>query len=73
MNEWSDETIRKALKAAFPPPSRLEPLRDLWPVLRERLDAPAQPVAWLDWAVVAVSAGLLLFLPGIAPILFYFL
>ena len=73
MNQWSDEKVRDALKAAFPLGAPGEPGRDLWPLMLRRMDAPGPRVSWLDWAVVALSGLLLLLLPGAAPILFYFL
>ena len=73
MNEWSDEQIQKALKAAFPPAAASELRRDLWPQMLRRMKAPAVRVHWLDWAVAAVAALLCLVLPGAASFLFYFL
>lgn len=73
MNQWSEDQIRAALKAAFPPVEDVEPRRDLWPQMLRRMEAPATSVPWLDWAVAALSALLLLSLPGAAQILLYFL
>jgi len=73
MNEWTDEKLREALKAAFPPGAAEKPVRDLWPQMLRRMEAKGPLVSWLDWAVVALSGVLLLVLPGAAPILFYFL
>jgi len=73
MNQWTDEKLREALKAAFPPGAPEAPVRDLWPQMLRRMEATGPLVSWLDWTVVAVSGMLLLLLPGAAPILFYFL
>jgi len=73
MNQWNDDRIREALKSVFPPPAHPEPRRDLWPQMLSRMEAPATRVPWLDWAVAAFSALLLLSLPGAAQILLYFL
>jgi len=73
MNEWSDDQIQKALKAAFPPAAASESRRDLWPRMLRRMNAPAARVHWLDWAVAAVAVLLCLVLPGAASLLFYFL
>jgi len=73
MSQWNDEQIREALKAALPPVADVEPRRDLWPQMLRRMDAPAPGIPWLDWAVAAVSALLLLSLPGAAQIVLYFL
>lgn len=73
MNQWSDEKIREALKAAFPQGAAEEAGRDLWPLMLRRMDDPPPRMHWLDWAVVALSGLLLLLLPGAAAILIYFL
>ena len=73
MNRWNDEEIREALKTALPPAANMEPRRDLWPLMLRRMEAPQRRIHWFDWAVAALSALLLLLLPGAAPILLYFL
>ena len=73
MNQWSEDQIRKAVQAAFPPAAASEPRRDLWPQLLGRMEAPAVRVHWLDWTLAAIAALLCLFLPGAASLLFYFL
>jgi len=73
MSDWSDDNIREALKASYPPVADVQPRRDLWPQMLRRMDAPAPGMPWLDWAVAALSALLLLSLPGAAQIVLYFL
>lgn len=50
--DHEEQEIRAALKSAFPA-AETELRRDLWPVLLQRLDAPAIKVPWYDWALAA--------------------
>jgi len=75
MSEHDEREIREALKQAFPPINR-ELGRDLWPaVLRKLAARPARPtrVPWYDWALIGVSAGVLLFFPQLILVFAYHL
>ena len=72
MQEHDDETIREALKRAFPPVDQ-ELSRDLWPAMLRRLEKPVPAVPWYDWALIAGLAGVLLFFPKLVLLLAYHL
>jgi hypothetical protein len=73
MSEHDDEReIREALKQTFPA-MRTELRRDLWPAVLRRLEAWPTRVPWYDWALIGVSAGLLLFFPQLILVFAYHL
>ena len=67
------EAMRKLLKSAVPPVTKVEPPRDLWPQMLRRLETAAAPVPWWDWALLAAAAAVFFFFPGTIPALLYHL
>lgn len=69
--------LRKTLQSVFPPIIHLEPQRDLWPHLLQRIAEPPPGVSlrmpWFDWALLGIAAAALLFFPAVLPALFYHL
>jgi len=45
----------------------------LWPAMLRRLEARPIHVPWWDWALVGGVTALILFFPGIIPLLLYHL
>jgi hypothetical protein len=72
MNENEEREIREILKQSFPAVST-ELRQDLWPAVSRRLEARPAPVPWYDWALLAVSAGVLLFFPHVMLLFAYHL
>ena len=72
MNEHDDRQIRDALRQTFPPVDT-ELGRDLWPDVLRKLDARPQAIPWYDWALLAVSAVVLLSFPRLVLVLAYHL
>lgn len=72
MQEHDDDRIHGALKRAFPPVDQ-DLRRDLWPAMVRRLEKPAGPVPWYDWALAAGLAGALLVFPKLVLLLAYHL
>ena len=67
-----EREIREALKQSFPPMnSQLH--RDLWPAVLRKLEANYIRVPWYDWALIGLSAGVLLFFPRLIFVLAYHL
>ena len=54
-------------------PRSLEPPRDLWPQMLERLSRQPVHIPWFDWALAALVGAAVLIFPGIIPALFYHL
>ena len=73
MNEYDDRQIREALKRSYPP-INTELGRDLWPAVLRKLDTrrPAR-VPWYDWALIGLSASVLLFFPELILVFAYHL
>ena len=61
MSEIHEQELRKLLKKAVPP-VRAELRRD---------EQPRRPVPWIDWALAATVAALLLLFPKAIPLLLY--
>ena len=73
MSEHDDEQeIREALQQTFPA-VKTELGRDLWPAVLRRLEAHPRHVPWYDWALIGVSAGVLLFFPQLILVFAYHL
>ena len=72
MTEHDDRQIREALKRSFSP-INTELGRDLWPAVLRKLDTPPARVPWYDWALIGVSASLLLLFPQLILVFAYHL
>ena len=72
MTEDDDRQIHDALKQSFSP-VKTELRRDLWPEVLRRLDAHKVGVPWYDWALVGLSAGMLLAFPHLVLVFAYHL
>jgi hypothetical protein len=72
MNGENERDVREFLKSKVPR-AQTELRRDLWPAMLRRLDERPRRVAWIDWALVATIAGLLLLFPKAIPMLMYHL
>ena len=70
--------FREKLQSALPPLGNAEPRRDLWPLMRQRLEASPRfafpsGVPWFDWALLGFAGGALAFFPRLIPALLYHL
>jgi hypothetical protein len=72
MNEYDDCQIREALKRSYPP-INTELSRDLWPAVLRKLDARPARVPWYDWALIALTASVLVFFPELLLVFAYHL
>ena len=72
MTEHDDRQIREALQQLFPAVNT-ELHRDLWPAVLRKLDARPPRVPWYDWALIGVSASVLLFFPELVLVFAYHL
>ena len=72
MTEQNDREIRDALKQSFSPVN-MELRRDLWPDVLRKLDARSVRVPWYDWALVGLSAAMLLGFPRLVLVFAYHL
>lgn len=72
MNTATDRELRQFLRSNVPSVTT-ELRRDLWPAMLRRLEHRPRRVAWIDWALVATVAGLLLLFPKAIPVLMYHL
>jgi hypothetical protein len=72
MTEHDDRQMGDALKQSFPPVNT-ELRRDLWPEVLRRLDDRPVRVPWYDWALVGLSAAMLLAFPRLILVLAYHL
>lgn len=73
MKELENEDLKKLLKKALPAAGEAELQRDLWPAMLRRLDARPIHVPWWDWALLGGVTALILFFPGMIPVLLYHL
>jgi hypothetical protein len=73
MNEREMDEMRNLLKEALPPTRDVQPSRDLWPAMLERLAAPPRGMPWWDWLLMAGASATMLFVPGVIPALLYHL
>lgn len=69
----SHERLQDTIRQAFAPLDGAELHRDLWPRVRERIDEKAIAVSWLDGALMAALALLLIAAPQLIPVLLYHL
>jgi len=70
------DRIRKTLESAVPPVPRIEPRRDLWPLLLRRIEQPPRTslrLPWFDWALLGLAATALFLFPALLPALLYHL
>ena len=72
MIEHDDRQIREALKRSFSP-INTELERDLWPAVLRKLDTRPVLVPWYDWALLGLSASVLLFFPQLILVFAYHL
>ena len=72
MNEYDDRQIGEALKRSYPP-INTELGRDLWPAVLRKLDNRPAHVPWYDWALIGLSASVLLFFPELILVFAYHL
>ena len=70
MNEIHEQELQRLLKKAVPP-VRAELGRDLWPQMLRRIDQPGRAAPWIDWALAATVAAMLLLFPKAIPVLLY--
>jgi hypothetical protein len=83
MNAHDEDRIKHLLKQALPPVEAdaepgPEPSIDLWPAVLRRLDAHPEAQSrfnwvWLDWALLAGFAAVILFFPASIPLLLYYI
>lgn len=62
--------LRRALPRAS---SDADPVRDLWPEVLRRLDAPPAAPPWFDWALLGGLIALAVAFPVSVPIFLYYL
>ncbi len=67
-----NDRIRDALKQSIPSVNT-ELRRDLWPDVLRKLDLRPVRVPWYDWALVGLSAALLLAFPRLLLVFAYHL
>ena len=67
-----DDRLVHLLRAALPPANAAGPSRDLWPRVASRIETRVR-VSWLDLALAAVVAIVLLLRPGWLWLLAYHL
>jgi hypothetical protein len=73
MKPGDDERIEKILREAIPPLTSAELQRDLWPLMRRRLEERSFAVSWLDWSLIVASFIWLAAFPEVIPALVYHL
>ena len=66
-----DEKLIALLKESVPPVQDSGLKRDLWPAMLARLEQRPIRIPWFDWALAALTGGLLLFFPELIPVLLY--
>jgi hypothetical protein len=71
MTEPDDRQIREALQQSFPSVNP-ELTRDLWPAVLQKLDTRIR-VPWYDWALMAVTAAMLVLFPQVLFVFAYHL
>jgi hypothetical protein len=71
MKQPDDEQIRAALKRSFPP-ANPQLARDLWPDILKKLNTRTA-VPWYDWALMGLTAAMLLLFPRIIFVFAYHL
>jgi len=72
MTEHDERQIRDALKQSFLPVNT-ELRKDLWPDVLRKLDVRQVGVPWYDWALVGLSAVILLAFPLLVLLFAYHL
>ena len=72
MTEHDDRQIREALKRLFPP-INTELGRDLWPAVLRKLDTRPTRMLWYDWALIGLSASVLMLFPELILVFAYHL
>jgi hypothetical protein len=70
--------LREKLQSALPPMKDAELQRDLWPLMRQRMEerpgyAFAAGVPWFDWVLLGFASVALVFFPALIPALLYHL
>ena len=71
-HDFDHERLRRALREALPPADTRGPARDLWPLLRRRLETPPVVVSRLDWALLAaLLTSIVLFPESLLTLLYH--
>lgn len=73
MNAHDEERIDALLKHALALMGDAEPTRDLWPLMRLRLNARPAPAPWFDWALAVGLAVFAVAFPASIPVFLYYL
>ena len=63
----SDERVPELVKRALGPVADAGLKRDLWPLMRARLDRPAIRVPWWDWSLAAAIVLCFILFPAAIP------
>lgn len=66
------DEIQALLRAAFPP-VEIEPRRDLWPAMAQKIESRHAEGVWFDWAVAGVAGSLLAVFPELILVVVYHL
>lgn len=72
MDDQNDRQIRDILRQGFPPVNT-QLARDLWPDVLRKLDTRSVGVPWYDWALVGLSAAVLIAFPRLVLVFAYHL
>lgn len=72
MQEHDNGKMREALRLAFPAVDQELP-RDLWPLMRQRLEQRQPGVPWYDWVLAGAVTVAFVFFPKLALLLAYHL
>ena len=73
MSEDDNREIQILLRRAMPPMDECGLQHDLWPSMLRGLQRKEASATWLDWALIAFLAVVLVSFPRMLPVLLYFL
>ena len=77
MKEENEDRIKSLLREALTPVhDSIEPARDLWPAMLQRMHEPnarAASVPWFDWALAGGLVAFAAIVPRTIPVILYYL
>jgi hypothetical protein len=72
MNQHEEDYVRQTLQDVFPRVNT-DLRRDLWPAMMRKVEVQRPKIAWYDWGLAGLVAGVVAVFPDLILVLVYHL